>query len=93
MADTDDTNPAPAPPIGDAEMTALAGRLRARADSVYMADQPHQAADLRAAAVIVMSNASLIRRLVRLRSELQRLAAGATDEATKLALEQLLRER
>jgi hypothetical protein len=41
------------------EMRGLAKRLRARADSVLMRDQPHQAADLRQAASLVEQLASL----------------------------------
>jgi hypothetical protein len=41
------------------EMRGLAARLRARADSVWMNDQPHQAADLRQAAGLIEQFASL----------------------------------
>ena len=40
-------------------MRGLANRLRARADSVLMRDQPHQAADLRQAATLIEQLASL----------------------------------
>jgi len=42
------------------EMHGLAKRLRARADSVLMRDQPHQAADLRQAASLIEQFANLI---------------------------------
>ncbi len=41
------------------EMRGLAKRLRARADSVLMRDQPHQAADMRQAASLIEQLASL----------------------------------
>ena len=41
------------------EMRGLAKRLRARADSVWMNDQPHQAADLRQAAGLIEQLANL----------------------------------
>ena len=41
------------------EMRGLAQRLRARADSVLMRDQPHQAADLRQAASLIEQFANL----------------------------------
>jgi len=40
-------------------MRGLAQRLRARADSVLMRDQPHQAADLRQAASLIEQFANL----------------------------------
>jgi hypothetical protein len=39
--------------MGPGELTALARRLRARADSVLMRDQPEQQRDLHAAAVVI----------------------------------------
>jgi hypothetical protein len=64
-------------------MRGLAKRLRARADSVLMRDQPHQAADMRQAASLieqladlaaeVVSSAAVIDRLARL----LRIAGGA----------------
>jgi hypothetical protein len=41
------------------EMRGLAKRLRARADSVWMNDQPHQAADLRQASGLIEQLANL----------------------------------
>jgi hypothetical protein len=41
------------------EMRGLAKRLRARADSVWMNDQPHQAADMRQAATLIEQLANL----------------------------------
>jgi hypothetical protein len=64
-------------------MRGLAKRLRARADSVLMKDQPHQAADLRQAASLIeqlanltaeiLTSAAMIDRLARL----LRIAGGA----------------
>ena len=77
------TNSTPAPQLTPAEMKALAARLNARADSVLMRDQPHQAADMRQAASLieqfanltaeVLSSAAVIDRLARL----LRIAGGA----------------
>jgi len=41
------------------EMRGLAARLRARGQSVLMKDQPHQAADLQAAATLIEQFANL----------------------------------
>ena len=41
------------------EMRGLAKRLRARADSVLLRDQPHQAADMRQAASLIEQFANL----------------------------------
>jgi hypothetical protein len=90
MADSDSTNATPTPQMGDAELSALADRLRNRADSVVMRDQPEQQRDLRAAASIVLTNASLIRRLAHLQSELRRAADETTDESTERHLRELL---
>jgi hypothetical protein len=77
------TNTTPTPQLAPDEMRGLAKRLRARADSVWMNDQPHQAADLRQAASLieqladlaaeVLSSAAVIDRLARL----LRIAGGA----------------
>jgi hypothetical protein len=69
--------------MGQAEMTALATRLRARANSVLLRDQPEQARDLRSSAV-------LIDELVRLRAELRRAADATEDESTERHLRKLL---
>ena len=90
MATEDDTNHNPSPQMGRAEMSALAERLRNRADSVVMRDQPEQQRDLRAAASIVLTNASLIRRLAHLQVELRRAANETTDEGTERHLRELL---
>ncbi len=55
----DSTSTSPAPQMRPDEMRGLAKRLRARADSVLMRDQPHQAADLRQAATLIEQLASL----------------------------------
>ena len=53
------TNTTPTPQLAPDEMRGLAKRLRARADSVWMNDQPHQAADLRQAASLIEQLANL----------------------------------
>jgi hypothetical protein len=90
MADSESTNATSTPQMGDAEMSALADRLRARADSVLFKDQPEQARDLRAAASIIMTNVSLVRRLAHLQAELRRAAAATEDESTERHLRELL---
>jgi hypothetical protein len=58
--DTNETsNTTPTPQLKPDEMRGLAKRLRARADSVWMNDQPHQAADLRQAASLIEQFAAL----------------------------------
>ena len=57
-------------------MRGLAKRLRARADSILMRDQPHQAADLRQAA-------SLIEQLANLTAEVL-ASAAVIDGLTRL---------
>jgi hypothetical protein len=58
--DTDDsTSTGPTPQMRPEEMRGLAKRLRARADSVLMRDQPHQQRDLRQAASLIEQLASL----------------------------------
>jgi hypothetical protein len=59
MVTHDSTSTSPAPQMRPDEMRGLAKRLRARADSVLMRDQPHQAADLRQAASLIEQLASL----------------------------------
>jgi hypothetical protein len=83
MAESDSTNATPATPMGQAEMSALATRLRARADSVLFRDQPEQARDLK-------SSAALIDELVRVRAELRRAADATEDESTERHLRELL---
>ena len=83
MVTHDSTSTSPAPQLRPEEMRGLAKRLRARADSVLMRDQPHQQTDMRTAAV-------LIERLAQLLSEI-RLAAEATeDETTERHLREML---
>jgi hypothetical protein len=53
------TNTTPTPQMRPAEMKALAARLKARADSVLMRDQPHQAADMRQAATLIEQFANI----------------------------------
>ena len=56
--DSTSTSPTPQQLRPD-EMRGLAKRLRARADSVWMNDQPHQAAGLRQAAGLIEQLANL----------------------------------
>jgi hypothetical protein len=53
MVESNPTSTGTASQLTPDEMRGLAKRLRARADSVLMKDQPHQAADLRQAASLV----------------------------------------
>jgi hypothetical protein len=83
MDTQDTTSTSPSPQMRPDEMRGLAKRLRARADSVLMRDQPHQAADLRQAASLIeqfanltaeiLTSAAMIDRLARL----LRIAGGA----------------
>jgi hypothetical protein len=59
--DTDQPNTSSGAPqqLRPDEMRGLAKRLRARADSVLMRDQPHQAADMRQAAGLIEQLANL----------------------------------
>ena len=79
----DSTNTPRAPQMGPAEMSNLARRLYARADSVLYRDQPHQAADMRQAA-------SLIERLVHLLVEVRHAADETKDESTERNLREML---
>jgi hypothetical protein len=84
MATDDSSNTSPAPQIGgQAELSALADRLKARAESVLFRDQPEQARDLRSAAVAVDY-------LVFLRGELRRAADATGDESTERHLRELV---
>jgi hypothetical protein len=69
--------------MGPAEMSGLARRLQARADSVIYRDQPHQAADMRTAA-------RLIERLVHVLVEVRHAADNTKDEACERHLRELL---
>jgi hypothetical protein len=77
------SNTTPTPQMGQAEMSALASRLRARAGSVLLRDQPEQARDLRSAAVAV-------EHLVHLRSEIRHAADSTEDESTERHLRELV---
>jgi hypothetical protein len=59
MDESKPTSTGTASQLSAAEMRGLAKRLRARADSVWMKDQPHQAADLRQAASLIEQFANL----------------------------------
>jgi hypothetical protein len=77
------TNTTPAPQMGPGELTALARRLRARADSVLFRDQPEQQRDLHAAAVA-------IDQLIQLLAEIRRAADATQDESTERHLREML---
>jgi hypothetical protein len=59
MATHDSTSTSPTPQMRPDEMRGLAKRLRARADSVLLRDQPHQQNDLRTAATLIEQFANL----------------------------------
>jgi signal transduction histidine kinase len=59
MVTQDSSSTSPAPQMRPDEMRGLAARLRARADSVLMRDQPHQQNDLRQAAILIEQLANL----------------------------------
>jgi hypothetical protein len=70
------------PQLKPHELPALAARLRARADSVLLRDQPEQQSDLRTAA----------REFERLITGIRKAAAETTDAATQRALAGLIGE-
>jgi hypothetical protein len=80
MADNDSTNTPSSPQ--SAELSGLARRLSARADSVLLRDQPEQQSDLRQAA-------RHIDELIRVRSEVA--AARAALDATIVAIKTTLK--
>jgi hypothetical protein len=55
----DSTSTSPTPQMRPDEMRGLVKRLRARADSVLLRDQPHQQNDLRQAATLIEQLANL----------------------------------
>jgi signal transduction histidine kinase len=59
MATDDNTNTPRTPQMRPDEMRGLASRLRARADSVLMRDQPEQQRDMRQAAALIEQLAAL----------------------------------
>jgi hypothetical protein len=59
MVESKPTSTGTASQLTSEEMRGLAKRLLARADSVLMRDQPHQASDLRQAASLIEQFASL----------------------------------
>ena len=76
MGTDDSTSTTPTPQMKPDEMRGLAKRLRARADSVLLRDQPHQAADMRQAA-------SLIEQLANITAEIL-TSAAVIDGLTRL---------
>jgi len=70
----DSTSTSPAPQMRPEEMRGLAKRLRARADSVLMRDQPHQQSDLRQAASLIEQLASLTAEVLTSAAVIDRLA-------------------
>jgi hypothetical protein len=83
MGTEETTNTPSTPQMGPAEMSGLARRLYARADSVLLRDQPEQQNDMRAAA-------RLIEHLVHLRAEIRRAADSTEDESTERHLREML---
>jgi hypothetical protein len=84
MAESDDTHHNQRPQIGgQGELTSLAQRLRARADSVFFRDQPVQQVDLHTAA-------NAVEELIRLRAEIRRAADATEDESTERHLREML---
>ncbi len=75
--DTHDSTSTPrAPQMGPGELTSLARRLRARATSVFLRDQPEQQRDMLAAAQV-------IDQLLALHAEI-RATAAVTDGIERL---------
>jgi hypothetical protein len=74
MVTHDSTSTSPAPQMRPEEMRGLADRLRARADSVLMRDQPHQQADLRQAASLIVQLANLTAEVLTSAAVIDRLA-------------------
>jgi len=83
MAESKPTSTDTASQMTPDEVRGLAQRLRARAASVLMRDQPHQQSDLTQAA-------ALIDRLVHVLAEVRRAADATQDEATERHLRELL---
>jgi hypothetical protein len=83
MTDSDPSNTSTTPQMSQAEMSGLARRLHARADSVLMRDQPEQQTDMRTAA-------RLVEQLIHLRSELRRATDATEDESTERHLREIL---
>jgi hypothetical protein len=83
MATQEPTNTTPAPQMGPAEMSGLARRLQARADSVLLRDQPEQQSDMRSAA-------RLIERHIHMLAEIRRAADSTEDESTERHLREML---
>jgi hypothetical protein len=76
MATNESSNTTPAPQMTPAELSALASRLRNRAESVVLRDCPHQQTDLLAAA-------NVIDQLVQLHADI-RAAEAAADRLHSL---------
>ena len=83
MATEDSSNTTPVPQMGPAEMSGLARRLRARAESVLLRDQPEQQRDLRAAAGLIEQHVSVL-------ADIQRLADEVRDEVEQQYLRDIL---
>jgi hypothetical protein len=83
MATEDSSNATPVPQMTPEEMRGFAARLRARAQSVLLRDQPEQQRDL-------LTAANLLEQLAQLRGDIQRLADEVKDEAEQQHLRGLL---
>lgn len=77
MGESDSTNATRASQMTPAEMSGLAARLRARADSVFLSDQPEQQSDSRTAA-------RLIEQLAELHTAIRTAAAAINDAVARL---------
>jgi hypothetical protein len=69
-------------PMGQAELEALANRIRARAQSTFFSGQPVQQLDM-------LACAAAIDELVRVRREILHIADATREEETEMALRAL----
>jgi hypothetical protein len=83
MGTNETTNSTPTPQMGPGEMSGLARRLQARADSVLLRDQPEQQSDMRSAA-------RLIERHIHVLAEIRQAADATADESTERHLREML---
>jgi hypothetical protein len=83
MATHDSSNTSPTPQLTPTELSGLARRLNARAESVLLRDQPEQQSDMGTAA-------RLIEELIRVRSGIQRAIDSTTDPVCRNHLRELL---
>jgi hypothetical protein len=77
MATNESSNTSPASQMTPNEMSGLAARLRARAESVLLRDQPEQQSDMRTAG-------RLIEHLAQLHTAIRTAAATTNDAIARL---------